>query len=67
MEEDDIDLGSQGSRIKDMIIKEKETEIQALSVKLERSKWIIKYLEQENKQLTDKQDIMELKIIEENR
>jgi len=29
-----IDLGSQSSRIKDMIIKEKEAEIQALSVNL---------------------------------
>lgn len=40
-----IDLGAQDSRIKDMIIKEKEAEVQALSVNLERAKWIINYLE----------------------
>lgn len=31
-EEDDIDLGSQDSKLKDVIIKEKEAEIQALSL-----------------------------------
>jgi len=66
IEEDVIDLGSQGSRIKDMIIKEKEAKIQALSVNLERDKWVISYLEQENKQLTNKQDLMELQMIKEN-
>ena len=63
MEEDVTNLGSQSSRSKDMIIKEKEAEIQALSLNLERAKWIINYLEQENKQLTDKQTIMELQMI----
>ena len=67
IEEDVTDLGSQSSRLKDMIIKEKEADIQALSLKLERSKWIIKFLEQENKQLTDKQIIMELQMIREDR
>ena len=49
IKEDVIDLGSQGSRIKDMIIKEKEAKIQALSINLERYKWVISYIEQENK------------------
>jgi len=46
IEEEDTDLGSQISRLKDVIIKEKEAEIQALSLDLERAKWIINYLEQ---------------------
>ena len=46
VEEDDIDLSSQSSRLKDVIIKEKEAKIQALSLDLERAKWIINYLEQ---------------------
>ena len=66
VEEYDTDLGSQSSRLKDMIIKEKDAKIQALSLDLERAKWIIKFLEQENKQLTDKQDLLELQIIKEN-
>jgi len=45
IEEYVIDLGSQSSRLKDMIIKEKEDEIQALSLDIERAKWIIKFLE----------------------
>ena len=49
IEQDVTDLGSQSSRLKDMIIKEKEAEIQALSLNLERAKWIINFLEQENK------------------
>lgn len=67
VEEDDIDLGPQSSRLKDMIIKEKEVKIQALSPDLEGEKWIISFLEQENKQLEDKQNIMELQTIRENR
>ena len=45
IEEDVTDLGSQSSRLKDMIIKEKDAEIQALSLNLQRAKWIINYLE----------------------
>jgi len=67
IEEEDTDLGSQSSRLKDVIIKEKEVEIQALSLDLERAKWIINYLEQQNKQLEDKQTMMELQTIRENR
>jgi len=67
IEEEDTDLGSQSSRLKDVIIKEKEAEIQALSLDLERAKWIINYLEQHNKQLEDKQTMMELQTIRENR
>jgi len=46
-----------------MIIKEQEAKIQSLSNNLERAKWAIKNLEQENKQLSDKQVLMELQII----
>jgi len=67
VEKDDTNLGSQSSRLKDMIIKEKEVEIQALSLDLERAKWIINFHEQENKQLEDKQAIMELQTIRENK
>ena len=67
IEEDVTDLGSQSSRLKDTIIKEKEAEIQALSLDLERAKWIINFLEVENKQLEDKQAIMDLQTIRENR
>ena len=67
VEEDDTDLGSQSSRLKDVVIKEKEVEIQALSLDLERAKWIINFLEQENKQLTDKQELLDLQVIKENR
>lgn len=64
---DVIDLDAQDPRtVIDMIIKEQEAEIQALSVNLERAKWVIKYLEQENKQLIDKQVLMELQMIKEN-
>ena len=67
VEEDDTDLGSQSSRLKDEIIKEKEAEIQSLSLDLERAKWIINYLKQHKKQLEDKKKIMELQTIMENR
>lgn len=65
---DVIDLDAQDPRVvKDMIIKEREAEIQALSDNLERAKWVIKYIEQENKQLRHKQVLMELQMIKENR
>ena len=67
VEEEDTDLGSQSLRLKDTIIKEKEVEIEALSLDLERAKWIINFLEQKNKQLEDKQAIMELQTTRENR
>ena len=57
IQDDDTDLGSQSSKLKDEIIKEKEAEIQSLSLDLERAKWVINYLEQQNKQLEDKQTI----------
>jgi len=41
-------------------------DINALSLNLERAKWIIKYLEQRNKQLEDQETIMELRNIREN-
>lgn len=55
VEENDTDLGYQSSRLKDIVIKEKEADIKALSLDLERANWIINFLEQENKQLEDKQ------------
>lgn len=57
-------MGSQRSKL---IIKEKEAEIQALSLDLERAKWIINFLEQENNQLIEKQAIMEMQMIRANR
>ena len=66
VEEEDTHLGFQSSRLKDVVIKEKEVEIQALCLNLESAKWIINYLDQENKQLEDKQTIMELQTIREN-
>ena len=59
IQDDDTDLGSQSSNLK-KIIKEQEVDIHDLSLNLERAKWIINYLEQWNKQLEDKQTIMEL-------
>ena len=38
-----------------------------MSDNLETAKWVIKYLEQENKQLSDKQVLMELQMIKQNR
>lgn len=52
---DVFNLETQGTKItNNMLIKEKEADIQAFSFNLERKIWIINYLEQENKQLTDK-------------
>jgi len=65
---DVIDLETQDPKsVKDTIIKEQEAKIQSLSNNLERAKWIIKYLEQENKQLSNKQVLMKLQMIKENR
>jgi len=65
---DIIDLEAQDLKtVKDMVIKEQEAKIQSLSDDLERIKFIIRYLEQENKQLSDKQILMELQMIKENR
>lgn len=44
-----------------------EAQIKALVDNIERSKFIMKYLEQENKQLSDKQVLMELQMIKANR
>lgn len=58
-------MGPQSINLKE-IIQEQQTDIKALSLNLERAKWIIKYLEQRNKQLEDQQVIMELQNIREN-
>ena len=55
-------MGSQSSKLRE-IIQEQQDDIQNLSLNLERAKWIIKYLEQRNKQLEDQQTIMELQNI----
>lgn len=52
IQDDDTDLGSQSSKLKE-IIQEEQDDIHHLSLKLERAKWIINYLEQRNKQLED--------------
>ena len=59
-------MGSQSSTLKE-IIKEQEADIHDLSLNLERDKWIINYLEKWNNQLDDKQTIMELQTIRENK
>jgi len=44
IEDDDTDLGSQSSKLKE-VIQEQQDDIQHLSLNLERAKWIINYLE----------------------
>jgi len=64
---DVIDLDTEDpNTVTEMIIKEKEAKIKALSDNLERTKWIIKYLQQENKKLSDNQILLELQMIKEN-
>ena len=50
IEDVDTDMGPQSTSLKE-IIQESQTEIKAFSLYLEVAKWIIKYLEQRNKQL----------------
>ena len=50
IQDDDADVESAQLR---MTIQELNTEIQDLSLNVERAKWIIKYLEQRKKQLED--------------
>ncbi len=50
-----------------MTIQEQDSEIHDLILNMERDRWVIKYLEQRNKQLEDQQTIMELQSIRENR
>ena len=59
-----IDIEAQDEEtIKDIIIQEREAQVQALADNLERAKYVITYLEQENKQLSDKQVLMELEMV----
>src|ERR1700733_2353694 len=55
----DLDAGSPSIELKD-IIQEQSTEINSLETKLLMEKWIIKYLEQRNKQLEDEKELDEL-------
>lgn len=66
IQDDDTDLGPQSSKLKE-VIQEQQAGINALSLSLERAKWIINYLEQRNKRLEDQQTIMEFQNIRENR
>jgi len=59
-------VGLQSTNLKE-IIQEQQANINALSLNLERAKWIIKYLEKRNKQLEYQQVIMELQNIREDR
>ena len=52
LHDDDTDTGPKSAKLRE-IIQEQQTEIQALSLDLERAKWAMKYLEQRNKQLED--------------
>ena len=48
IEDDDTDMGPQSTNLKE-IIQEQQIDIKALSLNLERAKWIIKYMERINK------------------
>lgn len=48
IQDDDTILGSQSSKLKE-IIREQQEDIHGLSLNLERSKWIINYMEQRSK------------------
>ena len=63
IQDDDADEESAQLR---MTIQEQNTKIQDLSLNVERAKWIIKYLEQRNKQPKDQHEIMELQNIRED-
>ena len=62
----DEDLSSPSSKLRETI-QEYKAEIDTLTEKFQRAKWIIKYLEHRSKQLEDQQTIMELQNIRENR
>ena len=46
--DDDTNTGPQSAKLRE-IIQEQQTEIEVLSLDLERAKWTMKYLEQRNK------------------
>ena len=46
----DVDVSSPSSKLKE-IVQEQKFEIDTLNVKLQRAQWVIKYLDQHNKQL----------------
>lgn len=59
-----IDLEAQDEEtIKDIIIQEEEAQVQAFMDNLERAKYVITYLEQENKHFSGKQVLMELELL----
>lgn len=59
-----IDLEAQDEEtIKDIIIQEREAQVKALTDNLERAKYVITYLEQEKKELSDKQVLVELEML----
>ena len=61
-----VDLEAQDEETNENItIREKDAQIQALMDNLARAKYVISYLEQENKQLSDKKVLMELELLKE--
>ena len=63
-----FDLEAQDEATNENItIREKDAQIQALMDNLVRDKYVISYLEQEIKQLSDKQVLMELELLKEKR
>jgi len=63
-----VDLGEHDdSESTSIIIKEKDAVIRVLQINLERSKYIISYYEQENKQLQAKHYVMKIKLIKAKR
>ncbi len=61
----DEEIEAENAKLR-MTIQEQDTEIKYLILNFERARWVIKYLEQRNKQLEGQQTIMELQSIREN-
>ena len=65
LHDDDTDTEQTNEELRE-VIQEQQSEIEALSLNLERAKWNMKYLEQRNKKLENQQAIMELQNIHEH-
>ena len=55
----DVDASSPSSKLRE-VIQEQKAEIGTLKENLQRAQWVIKYLEQWNKQLEDQHTLLEL-------
>ena len=62
-----VDLDQQNDYETSLIIKEKDAQIRELQSNLDRSKFVIYFLEQENNQLQTKQTIVEMQLLKEKR